>query len=508
MKFSELPLILKEIIRLRPDLRSLYLADKNCNYDKFLYWVITSGIQEYFSLRESDNLKAFLKRRALFRDIVLTNLEKIIWLNRSDLQAAFPLPNRSEEYANWFLRHANNEYNLIYLCSTKNIKRNIHYKFGVNLIGYAYGQLGIGEDLRMVAKALDSMQVPYCIINFPPGKNIPQNQNIPLKNIRKSGPYFFNIFCLTAEETIRFFLEKGGSQFSCRYNIGYWPWELSLWPKKWISSFKLVDEVWSSSTFTYNSLAKIFPKPIRLMPMAVDIPFSDINNSTNVTRKIYKLPAKAYLFCFSFDLNSSIHRKNPIANIHAFTKAFPKDKYDQNSVGLVIKTHSPYAPNRSWNQLKAYAKQDNRIYIIEKTLSKTEVLNLYKSCDCFLSLHRAEGFGRGIAESLLLGLKVIATGYSGNVDFSNNRQTKLVDYNLITITRGHYPHHTNQVWAEPNINDAAKKMRMLIKAKGGVKEFQENIFNPVVVGDRYSKILNNLYKREKFSLLYAKSLDS
>lgn len=85
-------------------------------------------------------------------------------------------------------------------------------------------------------------------------------------------------------------------------------------------------------------------------------------------------------------------------------QAFPIDEFSKDQVGLVIRVHRPTQHNASWKKLKALATVDKHIHIIEETLSRPDLLALYQTCDCFVSLHRAEGFGRGIAEALQLGL--------------------------------------------------------------------------------------------------------
>jgi hypothetical protein len=311
----------------------------------------------------------------------------------------------------------------------------------------------------MAARALLAADVPMTLLNFKPGDDIPQNDRSMAQYVADDPQYAVNIFCMTAQENGRQFLESKAGLYGGRYNIGYWPWELSGWPKDWELSFDLVDEVWVSTWHTYQSLADICPKPLIHMPMAVDLPEVRRFRSRAYARKHFKLPASATLYCFSFDLNSSIHRKNPQACVDAFIKAFPKRQYSADQVGLVIKVHTPKEPHPVWDKLKKLVARDPRIHIVEGTLPKAELLALYKACDSFLSLHRAEGFGRGIAEALQLGLHVITTGYSGNVDFCKPPHAELVNYTLIPIEKGQYPFSDGQVWADPDINHAAELMQ-------------------------------------------------
>ena len=120
-----------------------------------------------------------------------------------------------------------------------------------------------------------------------------------------------------------------------------------------------------------------------------------------------------------------------------------------DQVALLIKTHRPSKTNQNWNRLKAEAAKDHRLHILERTLPRTALLKLYAACECFISLHRAEGFGRGIAEALLLGLDVIATDHGGNTDFCKGPLANPVRCHMVRVKNGEYPYHRGQEWAQP-----------------------------------------------------------
>jgi glycosyltransferase involved in cell wall biosynthesis len=182
-------------------------------------------------------------------------------------------------------------------------------------------------------------------------------------------------------------------------------------------------------------------------------------------------------------------------------------------VGLVIKVHAPQQPNKAWDMLKALASRDSRIHIIEQTLDRPDLLALYQTCDCFVSLHRAEGFGRGLAEALQLGLRVICTGYSGNLDFCYPPTAELVDYRLVKVGQAQYPHAKRQYWAEPSIKHAAQLMQKVFALPATVSHpvpqvkptadgFEE--FSPAVVGNRYKQRLKEIYaKRYELNLAFS-----
>jgi len=171
--------------------------------------------------------------------------------------------------------------------------------------------------------------------------------------------------------------------------------------------------------------------------------------------------------------------------------------------------HTPKQPNEAWDNLKVLAARDSRIHIIEQTLDRPDLLSLYQTCDCFVSLHRAEGFGRGLAEALQLGLRVICTGYSGNLDFCHAPEAELVDYRLVKVGQTQYPYAKGQYWAEPSIEHAAQLMQKVFSlpklAPSSVQPreyFAE--FSPLVVGKRYKQRLKEIYaKRRELNLAFS-----
>lgn len=216
-------------------------------------------------------------------------------------------------------------------------------------------------------------------------------------------------------------------------------------------------------------------------------------------RQHFGLPSeKSYLFCFSFDLNSSIHRKNPQACVDAFLAAFPaqgEDGGEPADVGLVIKVHPPRQPHAAWDALKALAAQDRRIHIIEVTLSRPDLLALYACCDCFVSLHRAEGFGRGIAEALLLGRQVVVTGYSGNLDFCREPQAKLVAHLLQPVLASEYAWANEQVWAACVTDHAAQCME-LAQARPELPHHDSGLqrYSVAEVGETYRTVFTTIFQ--------------
>jgi glycosyltransferase involved in cell wall biosynthesis len=273
-----------------------------------------------------------------------------------------------------------------------------------------------------------------------------------------------------------------------RRNVGYWPWELPEWPEDWHHAYDLVDEIWASSRYTYEAFAKSSPKPVRHMPMAVAV-----DDTVGAGRRDFDLMEDRFLFVFAFDALSHYMRKNPLACVRAFRRAFPRG---DEPVGLVIKAmRTSHAPIR-WQALLDETQGDARITIIARTLDRGELFDLYRACDCFVSLHRSEGFGRNIAEAMMLGKPVIVTGHSGNMDFTTPGTAALVDHRPRRVGKDDYPFGEGLSWAEPDVDHAARWMRRMVAdpllrerlARQG-QDLTSKTYAPEAVGAGYAEAL-------------------
>ena len=175
--------------------------------------------------------------------------------------------------------------------------------------------------------------------------------------------------------------------------------------------------------------------------------------------------------------------------ISAFQRVFPLSGAEK--VGLVIKVSHTNTKNKDWIKLKAKIKADPRIHLIDATLRRPEVLALYRCCDCYVSLHRAEGFGRSLAEALLLDLQLIATDYSGNLDFCKKDRVGLVRYKSRELKPMDYFHAKGQFWAEPDINHAAELMSAIYAQPKCIRPNRLD-FSPLTIGARYAERLHEI----------------
>jgi glycosyltransferase involved in cell wall biosynthesis len=161
-------------------------------------------------------------------------------------------------------------------------------------------------------------------------------------------------------------------------------------------------------------------------------------------------------------------------------------------VGLVLKVSHPETGCASWKRIRRAAQRDPRIHLVERTMRRPELLALFNACDCFVSLHRAEGFGRGLAEALLLGKQVVATNFSGNTDFCREPRVALVRHRMIPLKPGDYMWGEGQTWAEPDIDHAAELMRSVRTHPRETNE-KDFVFSPTCTGTRYADRVREIW---------------
>ncbi len=485
----------------RDDLQALFDVSTEDGQAAFIRWYFLHALEEYDLIQYLSDASLKWLLSSVTENEYVPNLLKLLWENSEELKLTFPNVD-TPEFIEWVRLHGMKSFPILEKLLTslnqidsvpKKVRKKTKKPFGVNLIGYAKGQLGIGEDVRMAALACEAANIPYSIFNVEPGQEVQQGDFSCVDRISDELPYFANVFCVTGIELSRLIAETGEKFLKGYYCIGYWPWELPSWPEQWLHAYQYVDEVWASSRFTYQSFISSSPVPVRHMPMAVDVSPTD-----TLTRGNFNLPNKDYLFVFSFDFLSSSARKNPEACIEAFQQAFPNKK---DKVGLVVKAMRAEESNPTWQKLKALASRDSRIHIINQTLSRAQVLDLYRECDCFVSLHRSEGFGRGLADAMMLGKPVICTGCSGNMDFTVPGTAGLVDHSFTGADD--YPFGEGQYWAEPSVESAAWWMQRFAenkeiakyKALAG-KVLVDETYSPIKVGENYKCILKGIFKNK------------
>ena len=364
-------------------------------------------------------------------------------------------------------------------------------RFGVNLAGYFTGQFGNATSSRAFAQALKLAGIPQAL-NKLVGK-IHGERHSQAYVFSNDNPYAINLIHVNADMAENFFRTNGRRYFQGRYNIGIWYWELSRFPARWLSAFGLYDEIWVMSSFVAECLSKVSPIPIVKMryPLSVNTDLVQQNS-----RDKFGIENDSYVFFFSFDFLSVFERKNPLALLKAFRSAF-----DSNEKTTLVIHHINSAVNPVASETLEKEARDRGVKMLKGHLSEQDYLSLLAACDCYVSLHRSEGLGLTMAEAMYLGKPVIATGYSGNMDFMNVNNSLLVKHDLVELDRNYGPYEKGSIWADPDIDHAAQLMRWVYenrevaKSLGGKASMDvRRYMSPAIASEKIKRRLEQVYR--------------
>ena len=445
------------ILRANPDLLSLYLLrtahDARVRFQpesiiNFLFWFAVKGKLDHPAIARFDaNYLQLLQMR--FPD-------GRAMLDHVAAQIAVATPARSESE-----RHeldAATRFRLGPLQPVTDAQarqspaRAAAWNSGVSIVGYPLRALGIGEDARTLFHALRSLSVNVSLHEIPHADLLPITEAEDYAPFVLDRPCFrLTIVCAPLFETARLLTHWGRAALRGHYVVGYWPWELTRLDEAWSHVFDVVDEIWASTTFLERVYRAGTTKPVVAMPLCVEIETPD-----EMVWSAHGLRRSETNFLAMVDLKSTLKRKNALGAIEAFRRAFPRD---DASVSLTIKTTYLAEGGPDADALLVAAAQDDRVQLVDGSLSRAEICGLIAGADVFVSLHRAEGFGRVIAEAMLLRTAVIATDWSGSRDFLDHDTGFPVGFHLTPVELGDYPEAAGE-WAEPDLDEAARFMRL------------------------------------------------
>lgn len=350
---------------------------------------------------------------------------------------------------------------------------------GLNVAGYHRRDTGIGESARLCRRACerDGLAVHAIDVDALDG---------PGQHVR----YGATVFHVNADRTPDLYRRAPDLFGAGAWNIGCWHWELDEWPDAWIAAAAPLDEIWAPSTFIQHALSRLVTIPVVHMPHGVEVTEIATCHPT-----AFGVPAGRFTFLCMFDVDSVIARKHPQGAVDAFARAFP----NPTGQALVVKLRGDAADPRDREALLARLRAVPGVYVVDASLSRARANGLLAACDAVVSLHRGEGFGLVLAEAMSLAKPVIATGWSGNMDFMDDSNACPVRYTMVRLDRAldHYP--AGAEWAEPDVDHAAHLMRRLAEDGGwraalgaSAQATMRGAFSPAAAGRRYRDRLSRL----------------
>ena len=318
---------------------------------------------------------------------------------------------------------------------------------GVNLAGFFRSENGLGEAARLLAAAVQGSGLAYTTRTY---TRSPSRQGAPFTD-RGDGVarYDVNLLAINGDGIVNFAADTGPAFFDRRYTIGAWAWETDRIPDRWAGSLEIVDEIWMPSDFSRAAVEAVTAKPTFTFPHPILVP-----PEPGVGRAAVGLP-EGFTFLFAFDFFSRAERKNPWGLVEAFRRAFPQP----GQASLVLKTVNGRNRALELERLRAVTGGRTDIRIVDEYMTADRLRAMIGLCDCYVSLHRAEGFALTLAEAMAQARPVIATGYSGNLTFMTEANSYLCGYHLVPVGDEAGFYSGSGRWADPDVEEAARLMR-------------------------------------------------
>ena len=325
----------------------------------------------------------------------------------------------------------------------------------ITIIGHPWAPIGMGEQLRSHVHACNAVHVPHRVLDIfryaqrtdaAHGRLLNQLEiAVPPEGVR-----IFHVNGDEVEAVVAAFEARGGD-FAAGYNIIVPAWELPAYPRGWAANLGRFDEVWALSSFIQRSLAASGVVS-HLVGQAVEF-----EAGACLPRRHFGIRESAFVLLHFFDLSSYATRKNPEAVLALFDRLRAADPY--RDVQLVLKVKDGEKAAAAW---AAGVADDPQIKVISAPLDTLGVKSLINACDVFVSLHRAEGFGRGLGEAMALGRIGLGTGWSGNVDFMTPDNSLMVRHDMVRLKKDDYPQWRGQSWAAADVAHAHDMLARLL----------------------------------------------
>jgi glycosyltransferase involved in cell wall biosynthesis len=319
---------------------------------------------------------------------------------------------------------------------------------GLNVVGLLDAACGVGDAGRRYLAAADGAGIETAAFVYRRhGSPVVADAPAPADRLT----YDTNLVVLNADLLPPFATMAGAELWLGRHTVGIWFWELEELPARHVPAFAYVHELWAPSAFIRDALARRTDKPVVTVPL----PVPHRAGRPGRSRRELGLP-DAFTFLTMFDFGSVAARKNGLGTVRAFCDAFTPGE----GPVLVLKVLNAAWDPAGWRELQDAVGGRRDVVLLDGYLTDDEIADLVGHADCTVSLHRAEGFGLGPAEAMAWGRPVVATGYSGNLDFMTADNSFLVPFDPGRVPTGlEHVYPAGATWAEPRHDDAVRLLR-------------------------------------------------
>lgn len=323
--------------------------------------------------------------------------------------------------------------------------------FGVDQYGPVDLATGLGASARGFVRGLQAAGVPVHII--PTGHICGGHTPVDAALVSDHRRFPLSVEHINADTTEPFQACYGAELTGLLARAAVWYWELPAFPAEWVPHAHHYDEIWVASQFGRRAVGAATRVPVHVVPPSIAL----APVATDSGRELFGLPADAFVFLYVFDHTSFVDRKNPFCLVDAFVSEFGGEP----EVRLVLKVSHAHHDAPAFLRLREATEEHSNITVLAQMLGEAELAALFECADCYVSPHRTEGFGLTVAEAMLRGTPVIATGYGATADFLNAETGFPLEYELTEIERSLGPYRRGHLWADPSREHLSQLLRLV-----------------------------------------------
>lgn len=329
-------------------------------------------------------------------------------------------------------------------------------KTGVNFFGPYEARDSIGRAASLNIACLDAGGVLHDVYKLSrPGPKEVVNYGTIDDEMLSGLSYRINLFHFNARRVPLYFSRLGEDSLKGFYNIGFWVHEMQTIPNQWARQLEFFDEIWTPSAMCQNAVAMSSNIPVVCIPHPIETKAASGRVSSVIKGKKYG----CFNFLSVFDVFSDAERKNPLFVVRAFLNAHAGNP----DVRLILKVRNLEHDESLGNLMRQICSRNQNVMLIDGFVERSALDRLYDEADAYVSMHRAEGFGLTISDAMSRGIPVITTGYSGNMDFCNASDTRVVAYTLREVGHERPRYRRDDIWAEPDMEDATEAFVDLVE---------------------------------------------
>jgi ADP-heptose:LPS heptosyltransferase len=319
--------------------------------------------------------------------------------------------------------------------------------------GHVFDASGYGQAARAYIHALHESGVELSVRDLSTHERQVQDpliESLVGKTVREDFHLFHGIPSLWARDAFR--LPNA---------IGMTVWETDSMPTQWRNTLNHVLEVWLPCDFNVSTFQPQLSRPVFKLPHAT-LPPAETSPPSGV-----RLSAALEDFVF-YSIFEWQDRKHPLGQLTAYFRAFPED-----GPHLLIFKTNPGAKQEAQSALAEARRATGskaRAEIYTEAWTAPEIDSLHRRGDCYVSLHRGEGWCYPLFEAACRGTPVVATAYSGPLEYLNPQSHQLVSYSLTSVRQRYAFYHPRMRWAEPDLGEAARRLRWVYENKEEARE--------------------------------------